>query len=81
MPELQDQPCATDENSELRCRVTSYLATKHLPSLRRLMVNAAEGTVTLRGSVDSFHEKQIAIHSCRRVAGVRQLVDAMDVRE
>ena len=68
------------EDAELRRRIVGYLATKHLPNLRRLSVNAAGGKVTLRGRVDSFHEKQVAIHSCRRVAGVRDLVDNVEVR-
>ena len=68
------------EDEDLRHRVISYLATKHLPNLRKLDVDAVGGKVTLRGRLDSFHEKQIAIHSCRRVAGVRDLVDKLDVR-
>lgn len=73
--------CAREQelDRELQRRVTSYLATKHLPNLRRIEVCSSKGEVTLRGRVDSFHEKQIAIHSCQRVAGVHQLVDALEV--
>jgi osmotically-inducible protein OsmY len=81
MQQMQDHCGASHDDAELLCRVTSYLATKHLPTLAQLNVNAVGGTVTLRGRVDSFHEKQVAIHSCRRVAGVRELVDEMEVRE
>lgn len=79
MPQLQDPCCESQEDLELRRRVVSYLATKHLPTLRRLDVDALGGKITLRGRVDSFHEKQVAIHSCRRVAGVRDLIDAVEV--
>jgi osmotically-inducible protein OsmY len=44
-----------------------------------LQVDVQEGTVTLRGRVASFYEKQVAIHSCQRVAGVHKLIDAVDV--
>ena len=80
MQKLQKPFHETQEDADLRRRVVSFLATKHLPNLRRLNVNAAGGKVTLRGRVDSFHEKQVAIHSCRRVAGVQDLVDDVEVR-
>lgn len=66
-------------DEDLQRRVLSYLAARYLPSLRELSVSVHEGTVTLRGHVKSFYEKQIAIHSCQRVAGVRHLIDAVDV--
>jgi osmotically-inducible protein OsmY len=67
------------KDQDLERRVISYLSARYLPGLRQLQVSVQEGTVTLRGSVKSFYEKQIAIHSCQRVAGVRKLVDAVDV--
>ena len=39
----------------------------------------ADGNVTLRGSVASFYEKQIAIQTCRVLAGIERLTDAVDV--
>lgn len=67
------------KDQDLQRRVVSFLAGRYLPSLRQLQVDVHEGTVTLRGCVTSFYEKQIAIHSCQRVAGVHKLVDAVDV--
>ena len=64
---------------DLERRVSSFLAARHLPTLRRLEVAANNGTVTLRGRVHSFYEKQICQHACRRVAGVVTMVDAIDV--
>jgi osmotically-inducible protein OsmY len=72
-------PHYVTKDQDLERRVVSYLAARYLPSLRQLHVSVQEGTVTLRGSVRSFYEKQIAIHSCQRVAGVRRLIDAVDV--
>ena len=68
-----------NENRDLEQRVTNYLATRYLPRLRSLKVKAIGGVVTIHGRVSSFHEKQVAIHSCRRVAGVRQLIDEVSV--
>lgn len=80
MNALKESPRQTSEESDLQRRVVGYLATKHLASLRRLEVVTQGATVTLRGCVDSFYEKQVALHCCRRVAGVRGLVDDLVVR-
>jgi osmotically-inducible protein OsmY len=52
---------------------------RHVPALRNVLVEASDGVVTLRGQVRSFYEKQLCHNCCRRVAGVRQLVDDVDV--
>ena len=72
-------PHCVTKDQDLQRRVLTFLAGRYLPSLRSLQVEVHEGTVTLRGQVASFYEKQVAIHSCQRVAGVRHLVDAVDV--
>jgi osmotically-inducible protein OsmY len=64
---------------DLERRVFNYLAARYLPALKKLEVEAHDGAVTLRGKVQSFYEKQIAIHSCQRVAGVQRLIDAVVV--
>lgn len=64
---------------DLERRVTNFLFARNLPTLRRLHVAADNGTVTLRGRVHSFYEKQLCQHACRRVAGVISMVDAIDV--
>lgn len=70
---------ADDADRDLERRITNYLARRHLPGLRQLEVKANNGTVTLRGQVRSFYEKQLSQHCCRRVAGVLKLIDAIDV--
>ncbi len=62
-------------------RVCSYLNSKHFPRFRDLTVEVARGVVTLTGRLDSFHERQVALNSCRRVAGVLELVDAITVAD
>ncbi len=68
---------ATDR--DLERRVASHLADRHKPALRQLAVEVTNGTVTLRGRVHSFYEKQLCQECCRRVAGVVQFIDAIDV--
>jgi osmotically-inducible protein OsmY len=64
---------------DLERRVTIYLAGRHVPGLRHLEVEAHNGTVTLRGRVYSYYEKQLCQAVCRRVAGVVRYIDAIDV--
>jgi osmotically-inducible protein OsmY len=52
-----------------------------MPTLRNLEVEAQGGIVTLRGTVNSFYEKQLGQQCCRRVAGVVKLIDAIDVAD
>lgn len=71
LPDLAD--------TDLRRRVVSFLAGRHLAALRHIEVEARGGTVTLRGMVHSFYEKQLTQQCSRRVAGVVRLIDEVDV--
>ncbi len=64
---------------DLERRVMNFLHGWQMPGLRRLQVEATGGTVTLRGTVNSFYEKQLSQQCCRRVAGVLKLIDAISV--
>jgi osmotically-inducible protein OsmY len=64
---------------QLERQIASQLAETNRPGLRRLAVNVAGGSVTLRGSVASFYEKQLAIQTCRVLAGIERLIDAVEV--
>ncbi len=68
-------------DQDLKRRVALFLAGRHMLSLRHLDVEARGGTVTLRGRVGSFYEKQLSQQCCRRVAGVIELVDHVEVTE
>jgi osmotically-inducible protein OsmY len=63
----------------LACQISAQLAETNRANLRRLSVDVQEGQVTLRGNVGSFHEKQIAIQTCRFMAGIARLIDAVEV--
>jgi osmotically-inducible protein OsmY len=64
---------------DLERRVANYLADRQVSALREIDIRADRGTVTLRGEVRSFYHKQLCLNCCRRVAGVLQLVDEVDV--
>jgi osmotically-inducible protein OsmY len=64
---------------DLERRILNYLAGRHVSALRQLEVEAHNGTVTLRGRVKSFYEKQLCQHCCRRVAGVVNFIDDVQV--
>jgi hypothetical protein len=74
-------PSLDPADHDLKRRVALFLAGRHVLSLRYLEVEARGGTVTLRGRVGSFYEKQLSQQCCRRVAGVIELVDHVEVAE
>ena len=60
-------------------RVTGYLSTRHFPNFRELDVEVDQGSVTVSGRLPSYYEKQVAINTCQRVAGVIELIDEIVV--
>ena len=64
---------------DLTRRVANYLLGHKLPTLQHIEVESDRGTVTLRGRVHSFYQKQLCINCSRRVAGVMTLIDQIDV--
>jgi osmotically-inducible protein OsmY len=59
--------------------ITSRLADTNRASLKNLAVQVAGDCVTLRGSVSTFYEKQIAIQACRGLVGAGRMIDVADV--
>lgn len=64
---------------QLATQISANLAETNRASLKRLSVDVCGGQVTLRGSVASFHERQLAIQACRMLGGIEQLIDAVEV--
>jgi len=60
-------------------QISTQLAETNRASLRRLSVAVRGGEVTLRGSVASYYERQIAIQACRMLAGIVRVNDAVEV--
>lgn len=71
----------THTDRELERRVINFLDRQHVPGLRNVEVEANSGVVTIRGRVKSFHQRQLCIHCCQRVAGVVALNDEVRVVE
>jgi hypothetical protein len=71
-------PSATADTA-LQKRVVAYLATRSFHSFRRLAVRADRGVVSLSGRLDSYYQRQVAVASARRVAGVTTIVDRIVV--
>jgi len=65
--------------ADLGRRVRTVLAGLHVPSFRHINIETAGDAVILTGRVGSFHERQLAIACCKRVAGVRQVDDRLQV--
>ena len=71
-------PLATSDRLLAR-KISAQLAESNRASLRRLSVDVNGGEVTLRGHVGTFHEKQVALQTCRTLAGIDRLIDAVEV--
>ena len=63
----------------LERQIAGQLADSNRAGLRRLAVKVTAGSVTLRGRVATFYEKQLAIQTCRMLAGLKRLIDAVEV--
>jgi osmotically-inducible protein OsmY len=69
-----------DRDAELAERVRIFL-TGSRNELRTINVRAQNGVVCLSGTVPSFYLRQLATACARRVAGVRTIVDAIEVSD
>lgn len=64
---------------ELERKISIHLAETQRAGLRGLAVKVVDGCVQLQGRVQSFYEKQLAIHSCQSLRGLVRAVDAAEV--
>ena len=64
---------------ELEQRVILFLQQRHLVFGCRLWIEAKGGVVTVSGRTPSFHQRQLICAFIRRVAGVVQVVDLLEV--
>jgi hypothetical protein len=69
---------ANEAASELKRRIVIFLSQKRVSSVRLLDIEVSHGTVTLRGTVPSFYERQLCL-SCQHIPGVRKVVDDLKV--
>lgn len=69
----------TSTDRELQHRVALFIQQRQHPRGARLSVRARLGVVTLAGIVPSFHQRQLLVSLARRVAGVVQVYDELEV--
>ncbi len=67
-----------DSDRRLQSKIVTQLAQSHHQALRKLAVEVSEGSVTIRGNVRWFYERQLAIQHAQ-AGGARQLIDAVEV--
>lgn len=67
-------------DDDVQVRVSRFLNSRHFSNFLDLDVRVLNGKVTISGEVDSYYEKQVAMTSCQRVAGVLSLEDRINVR-
>lgn len=63
---------------ELKRRIDIFLSQKGISPGQRLSVDVTTDTVTFRGTVDSFYERQLCL-ACQHIPGVRRVVDDLEV--
>ena len=80
---MRQEPISLDVEStaDLTVPVKLFLIERHYPALRDVCVEVHGDTVVLTGQVPTFHERQLAVASCRRVAGVLAVADRLSVAQ
>jgi osmotically-inducible protein OsmY len=69
----------TPADRDLQQRVALFIQQRQLSKGARLTVLARRGVLTLAGVVPTFHHRQLLLSLARRVAGVVQVQDELDV--
>ena len=64
---------------DLQRRVALFVQQRQLTGGALLTVEARRGVVTLKGTAATFHQRQLLYSFARRVAGVIDVVDELDV--
>ena len=60
-------------------KVTDVLANRGMRAPCHITVVTAKGSVTLSGSIQYEHQRQVAVRTTRAVEGVRRVVDQLRV--
>jgi len=68
-----------DAGWDVKRRITNLLCQRGMRTLRRVDIEFERGTVTLRGTVGSYYERQLCLACSQHVPGVYKLVDEIKV--
>ena len=66
-------------SDDVKRRIVNALFQRGVPPARKIDVDVSDGTVTLRGTLPSFYERQLCLACTQRVPGVFKLVDKIKV--
>ena len=69
----------TSDDEQLARRVRNFILARIMPTANFVEVQADRGIVTLTGSVGTFYQKQLWLNGAQRVAGVRGVIDEIEV--
>ena len=67
------------EDERLARSVRNFIFARVHPATNDVHVEADCGVVTLTGCVGSFYHKQLWLNGAQRVAGVRRVIDEIEV--
>jgi len=68
-------------NRELRERVERFLRTRGICGLEHVRVDVEGGLVSLRGHISSPHDRWLCLNCSRRVAGVLDVIDELELED
>lgn len=71
---------SASNDQDITTRVRLALGLCQRLTLRSIALEVSEGAVTLRGTVPTFFDRQVAFETTRHVAGVRQVHDELQVQ-
>jgi hypothetical protein len=76
---LEEMSDSNEADCELLQQVKSSLHHRGYRSVRTLEIQIERGTAVLQGRVPTFYMRQIAVECVKRVTGVTQIIDRIDV--
>lgn len=79
MTSLSSPDLERAEDEHLAKNVLNFILPRVHPTANRVHIEANRGVVTLTGSVGSFYYKQLWLSGAQRVAGVRRVIDEIEV--
>ena len=77
--QLLSTPTIHNSDEQLARRVRNLILARILPAANFVDVEAEGEIVTLRGRVGTFYQKQLWLNGAQRVAGVRRVIDEIEV--
>jgi osmotically-inducible protein OsmY len=66
-------------NGDIAAAARNRLQASAYRGVRSIVCDYHEGVLVLRGRVSSYHQKQLAQEAIRRVAGILEIVNAVQV--